>query len=641
MKTLTKTISAILLIATMAYSQLFIVSETQLRNFAVAVNDGNTYEGQIVMLGADIELTSAWSSIGSNTNQFRGTFDGNGKTISNLRGDGLFGTVGEGGQIKNLTLNVDSIISGGTSVSSVTVGALAIVYNSTKPIENCGVNIRGRIGATGSHYATSGGLVGSAGNLTIINSFSTGNISSSSHQRSFSGGLVGWVGSLVITNSFSTGNVSSGSSGYTGGLVGNVSNLVITNSFSTGNVAGGGVSFNGTFYGSTGGLAGGNINNSINQIPITATITNSFYNSDDITGPVNNLGTGRSAAQMRQQSTFVGWDFVNVWEMGASYPILRSKSFGETSDIWNGMIDITWYNPNAQAYNITTAEQLAGLAFLVNEGLDGAGITFFGKRITLGADIFLNDTTGSTSENFSTAGRRTWTPIGFKRYTNNGIYDPVNSRPFEGEFDGVALPNNRKIYGLYISNNTSSAEGLGLFGYSKSPIRNIDVLVGRIDAPKASFVGGVVGHGAVLRNVNSDIKVIGGYQVGGVAGIADEIRDSRSSSVVIGDDNVGGLLGMLNRGRVENSFATGNVSGDQGLASAGNDNIGGLIGFASNGNVSWSWASGNVSGTTIVGGLIGRADTMEINHVYARGNVSAVSFGGGGAARARGRVAAP
>ena len=46
--------------------------------------------------------------------------------------------------------------------------------------------------------------------------------------------------------------------------------------------------------------------------------------------------------------------------------------------IWDGTADISWYDPNAQTYTLTTAEQLAGLAKLVNEGRD----LFVGKKIT-------------------------------------------------------------------------------------------------------------------------------------------------------------------------------------------------------------------------------------------------------------------
>lgn len=127
---------------------------------------------------------------------------------------------------------------------------------------------------------------------------------------------------------------------------------------------------------------------------------------------------------------------------------LISSSVVAAPAIWDGSADVSWYESSAQAYNLTTAEQLAGLAKLVNEGK-----TFSGKTITLGADIFLNDTTGFNSDSWTKQSRNKWIPIG------------TSSRPFTGELDGLAGKNNRKIYGLYI--NDASKSYAGLFGYAK------------------------------------------------------------------------------------------------------------------------------------------------------------------------------
>ena len=53
--------------------------------------------------------------------------------------------------------------------------------------------------------------------------------------------------------------------------------------------------------------------------------------------------------------------------------------------IWDGSADISWYKPDAQKFTLMTAEELAGVAKLVNEGTSD----FKGKTIALGADIFL------------------------------------------------------------------------------------------------------------------------------------------------------------------------------------------------------------------------------------------------------------
>ncbi|HAA25917.1 MAG TPA: hypothetical protein DCE11_07365 [Ruminiclostridium sp.] len=74
-------------------------------------------------------------------------------------------------------------------------------------------------------------------------------------------------------------------------------------------------------------------------------------------------------------------------------------------EIWNGTADTSWYDPSASEYTLTTAEELAGLAQLVNNKIHD----FTNKTIKLGADIVLNDT--SNLQNWGTTPpANTWTP---------------------------------------------------------------------------------------------------------------------------------------------------------------------------------------------------------------------------------------
>jgi len=234
-----------------------ITTEAQLRELANRVNGtgfvASTFLGQTITLGANITLTSTWTPIGNNSRQFRGTFDGGERSISNLSLSlsvsetlyaGLFGYVGRDGQIKNLAVNVTEIVA--TSTSSTFAGGLAGFYASIKAIENCKVNISNRVHASGSSGAFSGGLVGLSSvedyyeeevTLAIINSYTTGNVSGSH----FSGGLVGQklgafnVASTII-NSYTAGNISAP---IAGGLVGEYrgETLIISNSYTTVNVS--------------------------------------------------------------------------------------------------------------------------------------------------------------------------------------------------------------------------------------------------------------------------------------------------------------------------------------------------------------------------------------------------------------------
>jgi len=236
-------------------SETFEISTaSQLKGLADLVNQGVTdFDGKIISLKNDIALTGDWTPIGDDTKQFKGVFDGQNNIISGLSvngGDyaGLFGYVGENGQIKNINV-VASIIKG-----TRYAGGLAGYYFSAKTIESCSVQADSVI-ASGSGNVFSGGLVGivvSAGTVTIKNSYAIGNVSAFGFGNlAYSGGLVGRVtvtavNTTNITNSYTKGNVSAfGSSSEigSGGLVGHSSGTINkTNSYSTGNVSSNGTS---------------------------------------------------------------------------------------------------------------------------------------------------------------------------------------------------------------------------------------------------------------------------------------------------------------------------------------------------------------------------------------------------------------
>ncbi|NLA86159.1 MAG: S-layer homology domain-containing protein, partial [Clostridiales bacterium] len=88
--------------------------------------------------------------------------------------------------------------------------------------------------------------------------------------------------------------------------------------------------------------------------------------------------------------------------------------------VWSDLADTAWYDPSATSFTLTTAEQLAGLAVLVN-----GGNNFTGKTVVLGYDIDL----------FGIE----WIPIGID--TNDGL------KAFAGTFNG----NNKTVSNLVIN----------------------------------------------------------------------------------------------------------------------------------------------------------------------------------------------
>jgi hypothetical protein len=215
-----------------------ISSSAQLAYLAQQVNDeGVDYTGVYFTLTADLNLNDIeWTAIGTDTNRFKGVFDGVGHVISGLvitnptaDYQGLFGYL-EDAEISNLGLEGVSI-EGKNHVG----GIAGAVRNSS--IDNC--YSTGNVTGTGG----SGGIVGSMyGHDSIKNCYSTGDVSGTGYGV---GGIAGYVSSFgSIDNCYSTGDVS-GTSNYVGGIVGMVisgSSGGYTNSigncYSTGDVSG-------------------------------------------------------------------------------------------------------------------------------------------------------------------------------------------------------------------------------------------------------------------------------------------------------------------------------------------------------------------------------------------------------------------
>ena len=150
----------------------------QIAGLANLVDDGNTFEGKTIKLESDLDLSEiVFDPIGSYRNEkaFKGTFDGNGYTISNLSqntweldngyyygdlGMGLFGLV-EDAHIKNLTVD-GAEISGESAICGTVAGT---AYGDCT-FEN--ITVKNANVADYQYYA--GGIVGwASGNHQYIN----------------------------------------------------------------------------------------------------------------------------------------------------------------------------------------------------------------------------------------------------------------------------------------------------------------------------------------------------------------------------------------------------------------------------------------------------------------------------------------
>ena len=227
-------------------------------------------------------------------------------------------------------------------------------------------------------------------------------------------------------------------------------------------------------------------------------------------------------------------------------------------------------------YSISTAEELAKLATMTNNGKIGSNTEFvLANNIDLSAY--------STGEG--------WTPIGSE------------ASKFTATFDG----NGYVVSNLYI--NRPDKDYQGLFGYLENAnIKNIAVV--NCEVTGKNYVGGLAGieHGTV-SNCYATGNITGTSGIGGLIGCAYGITNSYATCTVTGTDKyIGGLVGLGRYAAISNSYATGKVTG--------NNITGGLAGNASYGKISNSYATGNTTGSDAVGGLIGNAKNTTLDNVY-------------------------
>ena len=186
-----------------------IMDVEELKHFRDNVNNGNTYSGETVYLGAVIDLNNeSWTPIGPNaddTNKFKGIFDGNNHTILKLNvqtgtgyaAAGFFGALN--GTAKNFIIDgatVEHISAPGTGGG--TDNGIAVVAGSIYPsgtIEN--VTVKNAI-VEGNRYVggIAGYVYGSINGCTVESSELSAvpdNLSGSSDNGDKVGGIVGYI----------------------------------------------------------------------------------------------------------------------------------------------------------------------------------------------------------------------------------------------------------------------------------------------------------------------------------------------------------------------------------------------------------------------------------------------------------------
>ena len=289
------------------------------------------------------------------------------------------------------------------------------------------------------------------------------------------------------------------------------------------------------------------------------------------------------------------------------------------ADTWDGKASTTFSSGDGSETNpyvIKTAEQLAYLATLVNNGSFGKSNVILANNIDLSG--------------------YSWTSIG-----------KDSSHCFSGVFNG----NGYTISGLDITSNSGIS---GLFGYVSGTIKNLninvynvnifygdgDIYLGAVAAYNTGYILDVdVSGNLSAKNANSSTAIV---HCGGVAGYNGGVvgRSNYSGNINVATNGsfiVGGIVGK-NETTIYSCYSNGNISASKTSSSSSYVfSIAGGIAGGNSGTIKNCYSTLNVStsvsaasSNSIAGGIVGEAtsDASNIINCYALGTVYASATNG-------------
>ena len=279
----------------------------------------------------------------------------------------------------------------------------------------------------------------------------------------------------------------------------------------------------------------------------------------------------------------------------------EKDSFGDdydSSTVWLGGVDTTWYDESKDTFTIDSPDKFAGFAKLVNDKTD-----FAGKSITLNCDVDLADIE--------------WTPIGSKE---DKIY-------FTGTFDG----NNKTISGL----NIASGDYVSLFGAIKdATVKNLTVK-GSVNGENGAGIVARMESGTI-ENCVSYVNVSSSGKAGGIVCLTNNggciISGCENYGTVdgAGTETVGGVGGIVAYANPNTTISDCKNFGD--IGSAADTRSGGIVGYGctAGSSISNCVNSGNIIASQNAGGIVGiTTGAWDVTACTNNGAISCGVYAGG------------
>lgn len=483
-----------------------------------------------------------------------------------------------------------SAYAGGTSAYSENLNRSTSVISS--------LTSSGSINATGTDVGYAGGLFGyaSLGNVSLIQSYTTGCVYGSSHA----GGLIGYSSSysMTISGCYTSGIITGGDGAITGGLIGRSGGVQIKNS----KVLGFSPTASGIFIGSS--SSSTRIENSSYNVNFTITGTNIIGNNAGTTASVITDGTdapfthneitiqapGASAKSEADSeiSQIISIDvnkntiFSTMTAVAINTETIKSTATitSTSSEIQYKYTTISGEFMNAitriDTVNMTSLTDIKALNGALASGTYAIRTTEDLKLLQNWSNLgFLTrEYYFVQGDNINLMNESAWTPIAHSDNLNatfdgNG-YEISNitingSYKNAGLFGSIHKVKNLGVRNVYIKNTASGGNTGAIAGLVSGSIENCYVTgSGRVSG--CFQTGGIVGqlnYGMISCYVNN-IDVVGsGSGTGGLAGdFGNNARIEYSyfnGTVIAGSGPAGVFFGNYSQPGIKNSYSTGTI----------------------------------------------------------------------------------